>query len=259
MQWRSAPNKGKAPLPTRARSYWGTRLRSGLRGASRRSSRLKRQLPPWFVVGSAHRHVAWFADSTAHATGSRSVRFRWPGDCGLAIRGGRADAAAGWFGLALALGAPLVWAFHLSFAAPRLGRPWVTQFSVNGRTVETRTPRRLAAHAARRQFSRSTPLPPRVRGRSSRTRRPKALPGELCCRCAPAGPAPANGAARRLHFARDAGSRGSVRSAANWGPLTVVRPAAESGIRRRPRPARPPYPPGVAGAGRNHRHRARNG
>ena len=57
----SAPNIGMAPLPQRARRFWGTRfstVREALEGFLERE---RGQLPPWFVVGLGTGITAWFA------------------------------------------------------------------------------------------------------------------------------------------------------------------------------------------------------
>ena len=51
MQWTSAPNIAGAPLPQRARGYWGARLRATLEGLERLLEAERAQLPPWLAVG----------------------------------------------------------------------------------------------------------------------------------------------------------------------------------------------------------------
>jgi len=97
------------------------------------------QLPPWFVVGFGAGIAAWFAlDHPRHwaafLCGSAALAL-----AGFSVRGGRAERAAGWFGLAMMLGCALVWARSQHIAAPRLERPLVKEFRAKVELVETRT------------------------------------------------------------------------------------------------------------------------
>ncbi|HEY0164053.1 MAG TPA: competence protein ComEC, partial [Sphingomicrobium sp.] len=97
------------------------------------------QLPPWFVVGFGAGIAAWFTlDEPRHWAVflclSAALAL-----VGFSLRGGRAERAAGWFGMALMLGCALVWARSAYVAAPQLDRPMVTEFRATVERVETRT------------------------------------------------------------------------------------------------------------------------
>ena len=95
----SAPNIGLAPLPQRARRFWELRF-GGVRVALEDFLERERgQLPPWFVVGFGAGIAAWFTlDEPRHwavflcLSGALAL-------IGFSLRGGRAERAAGWFGL----------------------------------------------------------------------------------------------------------------------------------------------------------------
>src|SRR5688500_2966234 len=165
MQWTSAPNIAGAPLPQRARRFWETRF-GGLRESVEAFLERERgQLPPWFVVGFGTGIVAWFAlgqprDWAAFLCVSAALAV-----AGFSMRGGRAERAIGWFGLAMMLGCALVWGRSAWVAAPRLERPLVTQFRAKVERVETR----VAKQDLRLTLAPADPaLPPRVRVRRRR-------------------------------------------------------------------------------------------
>ena len=60
MQWTSAPNIAGAPLPQRARGYWGARFRAVHEGLERLLEAERTQLPPWLAVGFGAGIAAWF-------------------------------------------------------------------------------------------------------------------------------------------------------------------------------------------------------
>jgi competence protein ComEC len=174
MQWMSAPNIGPAPLPQLARRFWDARFGGSRERIEGFLERERGQLPPWFVVGFGGGLAAWFAiDEPRHwavflcVTAALAL-------AGFAIRGGRAERAAGWFGLALMLGCALVWARSAYVAAPRLERPLVTEFRAKVERVETRTAKgdlRLTLAPA------DAKLPPRVRVSLKQKVRPRGSPG----------------------------------------------------------------------------------
>ncbi len=224
----SAPNIGIAPLPQRARRFWGTRfstLREALEGFLERE---RGQLPPWFVVGLGTGIVAWFAldqprDWAAFLCVSGGLAL-----AGFSLKGGRAERAAGWFGLAMMLGCALVWARANYVAAPRLQRPLVTEFKATVERVETMTAKgtlRLTLAPADKS------LPPRVRVSIDQDKAPKGIAKgarlQLRARLAPPPPMALPGG---YDFARDAWFKqfGAVGKA--FGQVTVLRPARESGI-----------------------------
>src|SRR5215213_8473620 len=61
VQWTSAPNIAGAPLPQRARSYWGAWTSTLGERLERLLEAERAQLPPWLVVGFGTGIVAWFA------------------------------------------------------------------------------------------------------------------------------------------------------------------------------------------------------
>ena len=228
MQWTSAPNIGMAPLPQRARRFWESRY-SGAREALEGFLEAERgQLPPWFVVGLGTGILAWFTldqprDWAAFLCLSGGLAL-----AGFTVRGGRAEQAAGWFGCAMMLGCALVWSRAYYVAAPRLQRPVVSDFRATVEQVETMTAKgtlRLTLAPA------ETSLPPRVRVSIDQDQAPEGIARgaqlQLRARLAPPPPMalPAG-----YDFARDAWFKqlGGVGKA--LGPVTVLRPARESGI-----------------------------
>jgi competence protein ComEC len=228
MQWMSAPNIGLAPLPHRARRFWESRLgdlRERLQGFLEAE---RGQLPPWFVVAFGTGITAWFAldrprDWAAFLCLSAGLAL-----AGFSLRGGRAERAAGWFGLAMMLGCALVWARAYYVAAPRLQRPLVTEFRATVERVETMTAKgtlRLTLAPADRT------LPPRVRVSIDQDKAPKGIAKgaqiQLRARLAPPPPMALPGG---YDFARDAWFKeiGAVGKA--FGAVNVLRPARESGI-----------------------------
>jgi competence protein ComEC len=186
------------------------------------------QLPPWFVVGFGTGITAWFAlgqprDWAAFLFLSAGLAL-----AGFSLRGGRAERAAGWFGLAMMLGCALVWARANSVAAPRLQRPLVTEFKGSVERVETMTAKgtlRLTLAPADKT------LPSRVRVSIDQDKAPKGIARgaqlQLRARLAPPPPMALPGG---YDFARDAWFKeiGAVGKA--FGSVTVLRPARESGI-----------------------------
>jgi competence protein ComEC len=186
------------------------------------------QLPPWFVVGLGTGIVAWFAldrprDWVAFLCLSAALALS-----GFSLKGGRAERAAGWLGLAMTLGCGLVWMRAYSVAAPRLERPLVTEFRASVERVETMTAKgtlRLTMAPA------DAALPPRVRVSIDQDKAPEGIAKgaqiQLRARLAPPPPMALPGG---YDFARDAWFKeiGAVGKA--LGPVTVLRPAKESGL-----------------------------
>ena len=228
MQWMSAPNIGQAPLPHRARRFWETRFAGWRESVEGFLERERGQLPPWFVVGFGSGIAAWFLlDRPLHWTAFLCI------SAGLAVagfsaRGGRAERAAGWFGLALMLGCALVWTRSHYVASPRLERPRVTEFRAKVERVETRTAKgdlrlTLAPHDSN--------LPPRVRVSVKQKGAPDGIAAgaelQLRARLAPPPPMALPGA---YDFARDAWFRGIGAVGRSLGTLTVIQPAGGGGI-----------------------------
>ena len=224
----SAPNIGLAPLPQRARRFWETHF-SGLRESVEAFLERERgQLPPWFVVGFGTGIVAWFAldrprDWVAFLCVTAALAL-----AGFALKGGRAERAAGWFGLAMMLGCGLVWARAQYVAAPRLERPRVTEFAATVERVETRTAKgdlRLTLAPA------DSSLPPRIRVSLKQDKAPEGIARgarlQLRARLAPPLPMALPGG---YDFARDAWFKGIGAVGRALGPITVVKAAEESGI-----------------------------
>jgi competence protein ComEC len=186
------------------------------------------QLPPWFVVGFGAGIAAWFTLDQPHhwavflcLSGALAL-------AGLAARGGRAERAAGWFGLALTLGCALVWARSAYVAAPRLERPLVTEFRATVERVETRTAKgdlrlTLAPSDAK--------LPPRVRVSLKLKDAPEGIAAgavlEVRARLAPPPPMALPGG---YDFARDAWFRGIGGVGRALGTVKIVESGGNSGI-----------------------------
>ena len=186
------------------------------------------QLPPWFVVGLGTGIVAWFgldrpSDWMAFLCLSAGLAV-----AGFSMRGGRAERAAGWFGLAMALGCALVWGRAAYVGAPRLERPLVTEFNATVERVETRTAKgdlRLTLVPV------ESNLPPRVRVSIKQDAAPVGIArGALLHLRARLAPPPPMALPGGYDFARDAWFKGIGAVGRSLGPVNVLRPAAESGI-----------------------------
>jgi len=186
------------------------------------------QLPPWFVVGLGTGIVAWFAldqprDWVAFLCLSGALAL-----AGFSVRGGRAERAAGWFGLAMMLGCALVWARAHYLAAPRLQQPVVTEFKAKVERVETMT----AKGTLRLTLAPDDQtLPPRVRVSIDQDKAPKGIAAgaqlQLRARLAPPPPMALPGG---YDFARDAWFRKIGAVGKSLGPVTVLKPSVERGI-----------------------------
>ncbi len=224
----SAPNIAGAPLPQRARRFWETRFGGSRERIEGFLERERGQLPPWFVVGFGSGIAAWFTlDEPQHWAVFLCVSAALA-LVGFSLRGGRAERAAGWFGLALMLGCALVWARSAYVAAPRLDRPQVTEFRAKVERVETRTAKgdlrlTLAPTDAK--------LPPRIRVSVKQKGAPEGIAAgsmlELRARLAPPPPMALPGG---YDFARDAWFRGIGGVGRALGTVKVVERGGNSGI-----------------------------
>ena len=224
----SAPNIGLAPLPQRARRFWETRFGGWRESVEAFLERERGQLPPWFAVGFGSGIAAWFMlDRPRHWSAFLCVAAALA-LIGFALKGGRAERAAGWFGIALMLGCALVWARSALVAAPRLERPLVTEFRATVERVETRTAKgdlRLTLAPL------GSGLPPRVRVSLKLKGAPDGIAAgavlDLRARLAPPPPMALPGG---YDFARDAWFRGIGGVGRALGTVKVVESGGNSGI-----------------------------
>jgi competence protein ComEC len=160
MQWTSAPNIEGAPLPQRARGYWEERFRAGRERVEAFLETERAQLPPWAVVGFGAGIACWFALGSRTEWLALLAIASGVAIAGFTVSGGRAERAAGWFALMMALGCGLIWIRSERVAAPRIDRPLVSTF--NG-LIERVEPR-VAKGDVRLTLAPTDPsLPPRVR------------------------------------------------------------------------------------------------
>ena len=223
MQWMSAPNIAGAPLPQRARGFWKARIEAARDRVEALLEHERAQLPLWFVVGLGGGIAAWFALDGPRQWTAFLCLAAGLAVAGFAARGGRAERAAGWFGLALALGCALVWARAEWVRAPRLERPLVTAFDARVERVETL----VAKGDLRLWLAPDDPaLPPRVRVSLKAKDAPEGIASgarlRLRARLTPPPPMALPGS---YDFARDAWFKqiGGVGRAI--GPVTVLVPA----------------------------------
>ena len=228
MQWMSAPIIAGAPLPQRARRFWETRF-GGVRGRVEEFLERERgQLPPWFVVGFGTGIAAWFSLDQPRQWAAFLCLAAGLAIAGFSLRGGRAERAAGWFGLAMMLGCALVWARSHHVAAPRLERPLVTEFRAKVERVETR----VAKGDLRLTLAPVDPaLPPRVRVSVKQDGAPEGIAKgaqlQLRARLAPPQPMALPGG---YDFARDAWFKGIGAVGRSLGAVKIVEPAGETGL-----------------------------
>lgn len=228
MEWASAPNIANAPLPPGAAAEWRERLTRARGSLERWLERERGQLPPWFVVGFGAGIAAWF-----WLSGPR----QWAGflffAAGIALfgwtaRGGRAERALGWFGVALCLGCALIWVRSDWVAAPRLERPAIVTFPATVERVET-----LAAKGDLRLTlaTEGNALPPRVRVSIAEKDAPSGLgKGAIVELRARLQPPPSMALPGSHDFARDAWFRGIGGVGRAIGPLTVTKVAPSGGL-----------------------------
>ncbi|MEO7240750.1 MAG: ComEC/Rec2 family competence protein, partial [Sphingomicrobium sp.] len=229
MQWMSAPNIAGAPLPQRARGYWKARIGAARDGLEAFLERERGQLPPWVAVGFGGGIAAWFALDQCHWAAFICFAAGL-GLAGFVARGGRAERALGWLGLALALGCTLIWVRSIEVASPRLGWPRIAEFRATVERVET-----LAAKGDIRLTLAPAGgfLPPRVRVSLDADGAPTGLAAgaivQLRARIAPPPPMALPGS---YDFARDAWFRKIGGVGRTLGPVTVLRPAEPTGLDR---------------------------
>ncbi|HVM38962.1 MAG TPA: ComEC/Rec2 family competence protein, partial [Sphingomicrobium sp.] len=224
----SAPNIAGAPLPQRARGFWKARIEAARDRVEALLEHERAQLPLWFVVGLGGGIAAWFALDGPRQWTAFLCLAAGLAVAGFAARGGRAERAAGWFGLALALGCALVWARAEWVRAPRLERPLVTAFDARVERVETL----VAKGDLRLWLAPDDPaLPPRVRVSLKAKDAPEGIASgarlRLRARLTPPPPMALPGS---YDFARDAWFKqiGGVGRAI--GPVTVLVPARATGL-----------------------------
>lgn len=224
----SAPIIAGAPLPQRARRFWETRFGGVRERLEAFLERERGQLPPWFVVGFGAGIAAWFALDEPRSWAAFLCVTAGLTIAGFALKGGRAERSAGWFGLAMMLGCSLVWARSHYVAAPRLERPLVTEFRAEVERVETR----VAKGDLRLTLALADPaLPPRVQVSVKLETAPEGIAKgaqlQLRARLAPPPPMALPGG---YDFARDAWFRGIGAVGRSLGEVKVVEPAGETGI-----------------------------
>jgi competence protein ComEC len=230
MQWMSAPNIAGAPLPQRARSYWGAHGRAAFEGAERLLEAERAQLAPWVSIGLGLGIAAWFAlgsprDWAAFLCISAALSL-----AGFALGVGRSGRALGWFALAALIGCALVWWRSEHVRAPRLERPVITEFTARVERID-----HLAAKDSERlTLAPSTgALPPRVRLSIDREDAPSGLaPGAVIRARARLAPPPPMALPGTYDFARDAWFKGIGGVGKALGPVTVMKPANARGLER---------------------------
>ena len=231
MQWTSAPNIAGAPLPQRARGYWGTRVGAAKEALERLLEAERTQLPPWVVVGFGSGIAAWFCLEDSSQWAAFLCVAAALALAGFVLGGsGRAGRALGWFGLAAAIGCALVWARSEWVRAPRLERPIVTQVAGRVEAMDY-----LAAKQTVRLLIRTSTagLPPLLRVSVD----DKAVPAGLAsgavvrvrARLAPPPPMALPGS---YDFSRDAWFKGIGAVGKGLGGIEVVTPAKERGLER---------------------------
>jgi len=186
------------------------------------------QLPLWFVAGFGGGIAGWFVLGRPSQWAALLCLAAATGVFGFLARGGRAERAMGWLGLAVALGCALIWARAEWVSAPRIDRPRVATFEARVERVET-----LAAKGnLRLTLAPADPaLPQRVRVSIKQDGAPPGIAAgarlTVRARLAPPPPMALPGShdfARDLWFKRI----GAVGKA--LGPPTVIAPAEPSGL-----------------------------
>jgi competence protein ComEC len=136
MQWTSAPNRGEAPLPQRARGYWKAGFSAAGEGLEKLLEAERTQLPPWLAIGFGSGIAAWFALGDPRQWQAILCLGAALTVAGFALGSGRAGRSLGWFALAATLGCALVWARSAAVEQPRLTRPTVTQLAGTVHSVD---------------------------------------------------------------------------------------------------------------------------
>ena len=236
MQWMSAPNIAGAPLPQRARGYWGAHGRAAFEGVERLLEAERAQLPPWITVGLGLGVAAWFAldvprDWAAFMCISAALALS-----GFVLGPGRAGRALGWFALAALVGCALVWSRSERVRAARLERPIVTEFTARIERIDhlaAKGTERLTLAPETTLAPLATELPPRLRLSIGRDDAPPGLaPGAVIRARGRLAPPPPMALPGTYDFARDAWFKGIGAVGKALGPITVVKPAKAQGLER---------------------------
>lgn len=228
MQWTSAPNIGEAPLPQRARSYWKTRFSAFREELERFLEAERAQLPPWFVVGFGTGIAAWFSlDAPDQWLGLVAI-CAGIAIAGFAARGGRAERAAAWFTLAVALGCAFIWARSLAVASPVIERPIFPTFEARVERVEPL----VARGDVRLTLAPLDPsLPPRLRVSIKAEAAPSGIArGARIALRARLVPPPPMALPGSYDFARAAWFQGIGAVGRSLGTVTVLEPRPATGI-----------------------------
>ena len=230
MQWTSAPNIGLAPLPQRARGYWKARYGAARERVESFLEAERAQLPPWAVVAFGTGIASWFVlDTPSEWLGLIGIS----GGVALAafsFGSGRAERAAAWFALAVAVGCAFVWGRSAYVAGPRLERPVISTFEAEVEKVEPL----VAKGDVRLTLAPAVPsLPPRVRVSLPAEAAPDGLSTGAKVRVrARLAPPPPMALPGTYDFARDAWFRriGGVGRALD--PVEVLAPGGSHGLDR---------------------------
>ncbi len=217
-----------APLPQRARGFWRAwfsvvreRIESFLEAE-------RAQLPPWAVVAFGSGIAAWFSLDTPTEWLALLVFGSGLAIASFAIRGGRAERAAGWLSLAVVLGCALIWIRAELVAAPRAYRPNVASFEA---VVERAEPLVAKGDVRLTLATSGTGVPPRVRVSLPADKQPPGLAAGARVRIrAWLMPPPSMAVPGTYDFARDAWFKGIGAVGRVLGTPEVVEPASASGL-----------------------------
>ena len=230
MQWTSAPNIGEAPLPQRARGFWGTRLNDGVGRLERLLEVERAQLPPWIVVGFGAGIAAWFAIPDPGGWAAFLLVSLGSSLAGLAAGRTRSGRALAWFAGAAAVGCALIWVRADSVAAPRLERPRVVSFEAGVERVEALT----AKQTLRLTLApKASDLPARVRVSIDEDAAPAGLAaGATIALRARLAPPPPKALPGTYDFARDAWFKQIGAVGKSLGAISVLMGAQPKGLDR---------------------------
>jgi len=217
-----------APLPQRARGFWKAQFSATRERIETFLEAERAQLPPWAVVGFGTGIAAWFALDTMDEWLAVLALASGVAIGGFAIRGGRAERAAGWFALAFAIGCAMVWARSSYVAQPRIERQGVRSFHAAVERVEpliSKGDLRLTLAVA------TAGVPPRVRISLPAEKAPSNLgTGAKVHVRAWLMPPPAMALPGGYDFSRDAWFRGIGAVGRVLGQPQVVEPGESSGL-----------------------------
>jgi len=225
-----------APLPQRARGFWKAQFSATRERIEAFLEAERAQLPPWAVVGFGTGIAAWFALDTMDEWLAVLALASGVAIGGFAIRGGRAERAAGWFALAFAIGCAMVWARSSYVAQPRIERQGVRSFHAAVERVEpliSKGDLRLTLAVA------TAGVPPRVRISLPAEKAPSNLgTGAKVQVRAWLMPPPAMALPGGYDFSRDAwfrgiGAVGRVLGQPPWSAQGILRPRRRSASARR--------------------------